>query len=180
MSPFHRVVDDMCESIDDGLVCGVCFLDIEKCFDTVNHDILLQRLKHGIGGNAFDWLRDYLCGRRQCVRVDNITSELRRFPIGVIQGSILGPILFLLYVNGFPQYIGNQNCNIFADDAMIYSFGNDIKETEANLQSALNSLAAWYRVYRLSINNNKSDVMLVGKLSQVHDASISINIKDVP
>ena len=93
----HRVVDDMCESIDDGLVCGVCFLDIEKCFDTINHDILLQKLKHyGIGGNAFDWFRDYLCGRRQCVRVDNITSELRPCPIGVPQGSILGPILFLL------------------------------------------------------------------------------------
>ena len=96
------------------------FLDIEKCFDTINHDILLQKLKHyGIGGNAFDWFRDYLCGRRQRVRVDNITSELRPCPIGVPQGSILGPILYLLYVNEFPQYIGNQNCNIFADDAMI-------------------------------------------------------------
>ena len=174
----HRVVDDMCESIDDGLVCGVCFLDIEKCFDTINHDILLQKLKHyGIGGNAFDWFRDYLCGRRQCVRVDNITSELRPCPIGVPQGSILGPILFLLYVNEFPQYIGNQNCNIFADDAMIYSFGNDIKETEANLQSALDSLAPWYRANMLSINTNKSAVMLVGKHYQVHDTSISINTR---
>ena len=58
----HRVVDDMYETIDDGLVCGVCFSDIEKCFDIINHDILLQKLKHyGIGGNAFDWFRDYLC-----------------------------------------------------------------------------------------------------------------------
>ena len=151
----HRVVDDMCESIDDGLVYGMCFSDIEKCFDTINHDILLQKLKHyGIGGNAFDWFRDYLCGRRPCVRVDNITSELRPCPIGVPQGSILGPILILLYVNEFPQYIRNQNCNIFADDAMIYSFGNDIKETEANLQSALDSMAPWYRANRLSINTN--------------------------
>ena len=171
----------MCESIDDGQVCGVCFLDIEKCFDTINHDILLQKLKHyGIGGNAFDWFRDYLCGRRQCVRVDNITSELRPCPIGVPQGSILGPILFLLYVNEFPHHIGNQNCNIFADDAMIYSFGNDIKETESNLQSALDSLVPWYRANRLSINTNKSVVMLVGKHYQVHDTSLSININDVP
>ena len=175
-------VDDMCESIDDGLVCGVCFLDIEKCFHTINHDILLQKLKHyGIGGNAFDWFRDYLCGRRQCVWVDNITSELRPCLIGVPQGSIiLGPILFLLYVNEFPQYIGNQNCNIFTDDAMIFSFGNDIKETEANLQSALDSLTPWYRANRLSINTNKSAVMLVGRHYQVHDTSISININDVP
>ena len=133
---------------------------------------------HGIVGNAFDWFRDYSYGRRQCVRVDNITLELRPCPIGVPQGSFLGPILFLLYVDEFPQYIGNQNCNIFADDAMIYSLGNDIKETEANLQSALDSLAPWYRANRLSINTNKSAVMLVGKHSQVHDTSISFNINN--
>ena len=67
-----------------------------------------------------------------------------------------------------------------ADDAMIYSFGNDIKETEPNLQSALDSLAPWYRANRLNINTNKSAVMLVGKHYQVHDTSISININDVP
>ena len=105
----HRVVDDMYESIDDVLVCGVCFLNIEKCFDTINHDILLQKLRHyGNSGNAFDWFRDYLCGRRQCVRVDNITSELRPCPIGVPQGSILGPILFLLYVNEFLSTSGTR------------------------------------------------------------------------
>ena len=96
------------------------------------------------------------------------------------QGSILGPIIFLLYVSEFPQYIGNQNCNILADDAMIYSFGNDIKETEANLRSALDSLAPWYRANRLSINTNKSAVMLVGNHYQVHNTSIFINIHDVP
>ena len=158
----HCVVDYMCESIDDALVCGVCFLDIEKCFDTINHDIVLQKLKHyGIGGNAFH------IGAKPC-------------PTGVPQGSILCPIIFLLYVDELPQYTGNQNCNIFADDAMIYSFGNDIIETQANLQSALNSLAPWYKANRRNINTNKSAVMLVGKYSQVNDASISININDVP
>ena len=106
--------------------------------------------------------------------------ELRLCPIGVPQGSILGPILFLSYVNEFPQYTGNQNCNIFADDPMIYSFGNDITETEANLQNALDSLSPWYRANRLSINTNKSAVMLFGKHSQAHDAGISIDINDVP
>ena len=86
----------------------------------IHHDTLLHKFKrYGIGVNAFDWFRDYSCGRRQCVRVDNVTSELRPCPIGVPQGSILDPILFLLYVNEFPQYIGNQNCNILADEAMI-------------------------------------------------------------
>ena len=80
---------------------------------------------------------------------------------------ILGPILFLLYVNDFAQYIENQNCNIFADDAMIYSFGRDIPEMESNLQCALNSLTPWYSANRLSISAQKSAVMLIGKQSQV-------------
>ena len=98
-------------------------------------------------------------------------------PYWCAKGLNSRPILFLLglYVNEFPQYIGNQNCNIFADDAMIYSFGNDIIKTEGNLQSALVSLSPWYRTNKLSINTNKSVVMLVGKHSPVHDASISIN-----
>ena len=131
----------------------VFFLDIAKCFSTINDDILLQKLKnYGIGGNAFYWLRYYLCGRRQCVRFNNIISELRPCPICVPLGLILGHILFLLYVIESHQYIWNQNCNIFADDAMIYSFGNHIRESDTNLQSALDSLSPWYTANKLSIN----------------------------
>ena len=91
----HRVIDDMCENIDDGLVCGVCFLDIEKCFDTIDHDIFLQKLKwYGIDGHELDWLKNYLYDRKQCVRVDNITPDVTPCPIGVPQASTLGPIFF--------------------------------------------------------------------------------------
>ena len=105
----------------------MCFLDIEKCFDTIDHDILLQKLKwYGIDGHELDWFKNYLYDRKQCVHVDIITSDVTSCPIGVPHGSVLGPILFLLYVNDFAQYIENQNCNIFADDAMIYSFGREV------------------------------------------------------
>ena len=173
----HRVIDDMCENIDDGLVCGVCFLDIEKCFDTIDHDILLQILRwYGIDGQELDWFKNYLYDRKQCVRVDNITSDVTSCPIGVPQGSILGPILFLLHVNDFAQYIDNQNCNIFADDAMNYSFGIDIPETESKLQCALNRLTPWYSANRLSISAQKSAVMLIGKKSQVKHANLAVSI----
>ena len=173
----HRVIDDMCENIDDGLVCGVCFLDIEKCFDTIHHDILLKKLRwYGIYGQELDWFKNYLYDRKRCVRVDNITSDVTSCPIGVPQGSILGHILFLLCVNDFAQYIDNQNCNIFADDAMIYSFGIDIPETESKLQCALNTLTPWYSANRLSISAQKSAVMLIGKESQVKHSNLAVSI----
>ena len=125
-----------------------------------------------------DWFKNYLYDRKQCVRVDNITLDVTSCPIGVPQGSILGPILFLLYVNDFAQYIENQNCNIFADDAMIYSFGRDIPEIESKLQYALNSLTPGHSANRLSISAQKSAVMLIGKQSQVKHSHSAVSIHD--
>ena len=98
-------------------------------------------------------------------------------PIGVPQGSILGLILFLLYVNDLDQHIENQNYNIFADDAMIYSFGRAIPEIESKLQCALNSRhGRLLRKYRLGISAKKSAVMLIGKQSQVKHSNLAVSI----
>ena len=176
----HRVVDDMCENIDDDLLCGVCFLDIEKCFDSINHDILRRKLAHyGVNGDALQWFENYLQGRRQCVRVNNVTSESRPCTMGVPQGSILGPLLFLLYVNDFPQHVQNENCNIFADDTIIYSFGSNVHEVMTHLQGALDSAIPWYTSNRLGINADKSAVMLVGKNSKVQN-HVNVTINNVP
>ena len=98
--------------------------------------------------------------------------------ICVPQCSILGPLLFLLYVNDLPQYVQNQNCNIFADDTIIYSFGSNVEELSCKMQGALDSIMPWYKTNRLSINANKSAVMLIGRPSQVLD-DIDIKINDV-
>ena len=85
---------------------------------------------------------------------------------------------FLLYVNGLPQYVQNQNCNIFADDTIIYSFGSNVEELSYKMQGALDSIMPWYMTNRLSINVNKSAAMLIGRPSQVHD-DIDVQINDV-
>ena len=175
----HRVVDDLCENIDDGYLCGVCFLDIEKCFDSINHKILLQKLKYyGLDTMSLEWFQNYLYDRSQCVRVNNISSEKNPCYVGVPQGSILGPLLFLLYVNDLPQYVQNHNCNIFAGDTIIHSVGSNAEDISSKLQGTLDTIMPWYMSNRLSINVNKSAVMLIGKPSQIQD-DVDIKINDI-
>ena len=96
--------------------------------------------------------------------------------VGVPQGSILGPFLFLLYVNDLPQNVQNQNCNIFADDTIIYSVGSNAEDISSKLQGTLDTIMPWNVSNRLSINANKSAVMLIGKPSQIQDdVDIKIN-----
>ena len=131
---------------------------------------LLQRLKHdGIDTMSLEWFQNYLHGSSQCVRVNNVTSEKNRCYVGVPQGSMLGPLLFLLYVNDLPQYVQNHNCDIFADDTIIYSVGSNAEDISSKLQGTLDTFMPWYMSNRLSINANKSAVMLIGKPSQIQD-----------
>ena len=155
------------------------FLDIEKCFDSINHKILLQKLRYyGIDTMSLEWFQNYLHDRSQCERVNNITSEKNPCYVGVPQGSILGPLLFLLFVNDLPQYVQNQNCNIFADDTIIYAVGSNAEDISSKLQGTLDRTMPWYMSNRLSINANKSAVMLIGKPSQIQD-DVDMKINDI-
>ena len=127
---------------------------------------------------SLEWFQNYLHDRSQCVRVNNITSEKNPCYVSVPQCSILGPFLFLLYVNDLPQYVQNQNCNIFADDTMIYFVGSNTEDISSKLRGNLDTIMHWYMSNRLSINANKSAVMLIGKPSQIQD-DVDIKINDI-
>ena len=102
------------------LACCV-FLDFAKAFDTVNHQILLKKLEYyGIRGNVLKWFDSYLCNRPQCVNINGTFSDFLNILCGVPQGSVLGPILFLIYINDI-QFCSNiLNFHLFADDTSIF------------------------------------------------------------
>ena len=123
--------------------CGV-FIDLKKAFDTVNHDILLYKLEHyGIRGASLLWFKSYLSEHKQFVHLDGIESEVKTITCGVPQGSVLGPLLFLLYINDLPNISKELKFCLFADDTNIFLESNDLKSLEKTMNKELLKLYEW-------------------------------------
>ena len=124
-----EITEQIKESIDSGKFgCGI-FIDLKKAFDTVNHDILLKKLEHyGVRGTMLSWFESYLKGRKQYVFYNGESSSIMEITCGVPQGSVLGPLLFLLYINDLPNISDKLQFFLFADDTNIYYESRDLKE----------------------------------------------------
>ena len=116
--------DNILTNIDKGLITGTVFTDFSKAFDTVEHDILLNKLEHyGVCSQSLRWFKDYLHERKQTVSIDTERSDELDIVTGVPRGSILGPLLFIIYINDMPNCIENCSVNLYADDTVIYYSG---------------------------------------------------------
>jgi hypothetical protein len=173
----HKVIGEWQELIDDGEMIGACFLDISKCFDSIDHKILETKLqKYGIKDSELNWFNSYLSDRTQKVICNNQLSKTCKMSIGVPQGSILGPILFLLFINDLTQFSSQSHCNLFADDALFYVHGTDIESINSKLQNSIDSIADWYRRNKLSLNVKKSNVMIIHRKKNIQDTiDVTIN-----
>ena len=140
--------------------CGV-FVDLEKAFDTVNHQILISKLDHyGIRGIANIWLKSYLSNRYQCVKYEDVISERLPITCGVPQGSILGPLLFLLYINDMNKALTFSTTYHFADDTNLLCSGKSLKDLRKSVNKDLKFLYSWLCANRLSLNVDKTEFVI--------------------
>ena len=137
------------------------FLDLSKAFDCVNHKILIEKLYYyGIRGPPLDFLKSYLTGRKQFTIVNGISSDLLEIICGVPQGSTLGPLLFLLYINDLPNASLFKSC-LFADDTCLVMSHKNIHELEALCNQELVKIDSWFRANKLTANINKASKFMV-------------------
>ena len=149
------------ETIDNGMFgCGV-FIDFLKAFDAVNHLILIKKLEHyGIRGVGLDWFRLYLSKRKQCVFVNGKGSEQKSVTHGVSQGSVLGPVLFLIYINDLPSVSKVLSFYFFADDTNIYFKSSDIVHFQKVMNIELTKIRKWLDANHLALNIDKTNFVI--------------------
>ena len=165
-----EITDNMKSNIDNKLItCGL-FLDF--C-DTVNHDILLQKLfKYGIRGIPHSWFKSYLENRQQYVKINETESDKQIMKCGVPQGSTLGPLLFLLYINDMPNSSTKLMFRIFADDTNLFYAAKTAKELETVMNKELQNVLQYCIVNKLSVNFEKTNFMIITSKKQKPTISI--------
>jgi hypothetical protein len=160
----YKLVNEIQETLHNNNLIGGIFCDIEKAFDCVNHEVLLSKLEFcGIKGKAKLWFESYFRNRYQRVLITNTSLNSNESSIwgkirhGVPQGSILRPLLFVLYINDLPKIINDKTIPIlFADDTSLLVTSSTHEELCANTNTAFCSINDWFKVNQLSINFNKT------------------------
>ena len=160
-----KVLSDILLAIDAGDLSALVLLDLSAAFDTVDHAILLRRLQtsYGIHGAVLQWFRTYLVDRRQYVRAGSTTSTPSVIVCGVPQGSVLGPILFLLYTADLLSLIEDHGLrpHLYADDTQIYGFCSPSAslQLQNSISVCIDDVAAWMRSNRLQLNTTKTEIL---------------------
>ncbi len=156
------VSDFILSNMNQGNVTGALFLDLKKAFDTVNHSLLIEKLKsYGVTGNTLKWFISYLSGRTQAVNVNSTISDSKLIDIGIPQGSIIGPLLFIIYVNSLPDCI-NCKCVMYADDTTLLFSSSDPATLQHEMNDNLSKIAKWFENNQLTLNIRKTNFMIFG------------------
>ena len=171
------LIDKISEALENGdCVIGI-FLDFSKAFDTVDHIILLQKMDlYGIQDNTISWFENYLSNRKQYVTYNGIKSQTEKINCGVPQGSILGPLLFLIYINDLSTVSEACMSILFADDTNMFFTGNHLKTMATVFNEELIRVQEWLHCNKLSLNVLKTHYIIFTSGNKcVNDVDIRIN-----
>ncbi len=158
------ITEQIKKTLDHGdYACGV-FVDFQKAFDTVNHNILLSKLdRYGIRGPTLDWFRSYLTNRYQFVSILGFDSDKKIILHGVPQGSVLGPLLFLIYINDLHNAIRFSTTYLFADDTNLLHVNSNLKKLQSQMNADLKNLCSWLLANQISLNKTKTELIYFKK-----------------
>jgi len=162
-------IDKCCESMSGGKVVDCIYFDFAKAFDTVPHRRLCKKLEgYGITGTTKNWITSFLKGRKQLVKVNQSHSKLDDVISGIPQGSVLGPLLFVLYINDLPDKVVSDLL-LFADDTKIFKEVNSINDSLV-IQKDVDTLNEWSKDWLLKFHPDKCHVLTLGKLANIKHA----------
>ena len=154
-----ELTDKVLLDINEKNISLAIFMDLSKAFDTLDHSILIKKLAHyGVKGTALEWFISYLTGRSQYVEIDGVSSSILTLSTGVPQGSILGPLLFLIYMNDVPYCTKCFNFILYADDTTLNSRIQIPTMSPININSDLAKVYDWLAVNKLSLNVKKKQI----------------------
>ncbi|RUA05525.1 MAG: hypothetical protein DSY43_04445 [Gammaproteobacteria bacterium] len=175
-----EATNDWSVNIDKGFLNGVIFIDLRKAFDTIDHKIIMHKLSiYGVDSSTLKWFESYLENRNQKCSVNGHLSSNSRVTCGVPQGSILGPLLFLIYINDLPNCLAEGLPRMYADDTSISFVASNLNDLQQTINKELENVDIWLRSNKLSLNVAKTEFMVVGsrqKLQTENDSSIDIHI----
>ena len=155
------LVDNLTHALENGEYVVSVYLDFSKAFDTMDHMILLQKLYHcGVRGCVQDWFTSCLSNRSQFVTYNGVKSDLQNIQCGVPQGSILGPLLFLLYINDLAYACKRTFPVLFADDSNVFISDKNPNHVQQMINDELKDIVIWLRANKHSLNINKTHYML--------------------
>lgn len=177
-SSLNFVLNSWKKDLEDGKVIVSVFLDFKRAFETINRKILLKKLqKYGFSGNIIKWFDSYLKNRTQQTKINEFTSSKKENNTGVPQGSVLGPLLFIIYINDIKNCIGNSKINLFADDTLLYVSAKNADEAINKINEDLKHLLKWLNENQLKLNISKTKAMIISNKTNI-EKSLHILLGD--
>ena len=171
-----KIIEDWRKSLDENEYIAAILMDLSKAFDCLPHDLLLLKLKHyGLSDEASALLKSYLTNRKQCVKIGSVCSSLLDIYKGVPQGSILGPVLFNIFINDIFNFISKSNLYNYADDNTLSYGSKNIDDVITTLEEESSVLIKWFSDNHMQANPDKFQTIAVGK--KTHDKNIIFNLE---